>query len=45
MSKKALPVQLDEVERKKLEALASKWGLSLSGAMRRLIREFEDESD
>jgi hypothetical protein len=43
MKKKALPIQLDEVEREKLEVLASKWGLSLSGVVRRLIREYKDD--
>ncbi|AFZ01109.1 plasmid copy-number control protein [Calothrix sp. PCC 6303] len=42
MKKKAMPIQLDEIERQKLEALASKWGLSLSGVVRRLIREYSD---
>lgn len=42
MKKKALPVQLDDIERQKIEALASKWGISLSGVIRRLIREYED---
>jgi Ribbon-helix-helix protein, copG family len=42
MKKKPLPVQLDEVEREKIEALASKWGISLSGVIRRLIREYND---
>lgn len=42
MKKKALPIQLDEVERQKLEALASKWGMSMSGVVRRLIREYKD---
>jgi len=42
MSKKALQIQLDEIEREKLEALASRWGLSLAGVIRRLIREFEN---
>ena len=32
-------VRLDNAERAKLEALAAAWGLSLAGAMRRLIRE------
>ncbi len=42
MKKKSLPIQLDEVERQKLEALASKWGMSMSGVVRRLIREYKD---
>ncbi|MGB3639076.1 MAG: ribbon-helix-helix protein, CopG family [Rivularia sp. (in: cyanobacteria)] len=42
MKKKALPIQLDEVERQKLEALAFKWGMSMSGVVRRLIREYKD---
>jgi hypothetical protein len=43
MKKKALPIQLDDVEREILEALASKWGLSLAGSVRRLIRESSNE--
>jgi hypothetical protein len=42
MKKKAMPIQLDETERQKLEVLAFKWGLSLSGVVRRLIRESKD---
>jgi len=42
MSKKPLHIQIDDIERKKLEALASKWGLSLAGVVRRLVREFKD---
>jgi len=42
MSKKPLQIQLDDIEREKLESLASRWGLSLAGAIRRLIRESED---
>ena len=43
MKKKALPIQLDETERKKLEILASNWGISLSSAVRRLIREYKSQ--
>ncbi len=42
MKKKALPVQLDDIEREKIERLAVVWGLSLAGVIRRLIREKED---
>jgi len=37
--KKQLPVYLDDVEREILEKLASKWGLSFSGVLKRLLRE------
>lgn len=42
MRKKPLPVLLDDKEREILEALAEEWGLSLAGAIRRLIRESEE---
>jgi len=42
MSKKPLHIQIDDIEREKLEALASKWGLSLAGVIRRLVRESKD---
>lgn len=34
--KQPLPIYLDEYEREILEKLASKWGVSLSGAIKRL---------
>jgi hypothetical protein len=34
-------VRLDRYERKRLEAIAAAWGVSLSVALRRLIREAE----
>ncbi len=34
-----IPLRLNDEERAKLEAIAAMWGLSLSAAMRRLIRE------
>jgi hypothetical protein len=37
--KKPLPVYLDDIEREKLEKLADSWGVSLSNAIKRLIRE------
>jgi hypothetical protein len=40
--KKSLPAQFDEVERQKIEQLAVKWGISLSGAIRRIVREYQD---
>jgi hypothetical protein len=43
MKKKALPIQLDEIEREKIEALAVEWGISLSGVIRRLIREYRND--
>ncbi len=41
MSKKSLPVYLDEFERQKLEKIAASWGVSLSAAVKRLIREYK----
>ena len=35
-------ISLSDYERKRLERLASNWGVSLAGAVRRLIREAED---
>lgn len=43
MKKKSLPIQLDEIERRKLENLAADWGLSLSASIRRLIREYNHD--
>ncbi len=37
--RKSLPVDLDEAEREKLRQLATKWGLSLSAAIKKLIKE------
>lgn len=42
MKKKSLPAQFDEVERQKLEQLAVKWGISLSGTIRRIVREYQE---
>ena len=42
MKKKSLPIQLDDTERTKIEHLATNWGVSLSGAIRRLIREYKE---
>ncbi len=39
MKKKALSVYLDDVEREILEKTAERWGVSLSSAIKRLIRE------
>lgn len=40
MSKrKAVPVYLDDAEKEKLQKIADSWGVSLSGAIKRLIRE------
>jgi macrodomain Ter protein organizer (MatP/YcbG family) len=39
--KHSVPAYLDELEFEKLTSLADKWGCSLSGAIRRLIREKE----
>ncbi|MBW4689973.1 MAG: ribbon-helix-helix protein, CopG family [Komarekiella atlantica HA4396-MV6] len=37
--KSSLPIYLDEFERQKLEQIAEYWGISLSSAVKRLIRE------
>ena len=37
--KKPLPVYLDDFERTKLEQITEKWGVSLSAAIKRLIRD------
>lgn len=42
MTKKTLPIQLDDIERDKIERLAVVWGLSLAGTIRRLIREYQE---
>jgi hypothetical protein len=39
--KSSLLIRLGESERKRLETLAKKWGVSLAGAVRRLILEKE----
>jgi hypothetical protein len=39
MKKKALPIYLDDLERQILEKLSDEWGVSLSAAVKRLIRE------
>lgn len=41
--RKPLPIYLDDEERERLEALAKKWGVSLSGAVKRLIRESSND--
>jgi hypothetical protein len=41
--KRPIPVLLDSYERERLEKLAAQWGVSLAGAVRRLIRETEIE--
>jgi macrodomain Ter protein organizer (MatP/YcbG family) len=37
--KKSLPIDLNEAEQEKLRQIATKWGVSLSDAIRKLIRE------
>lgn len=39
IKKTSLPIYLDDFERQKLERIASSWGVSLSAAVKRLIRE------
>ncbi|MBS9383326.1 MAG: ribbon-helix-helix protein, CopG family [Dolichospermum sp. BR01] len=36
---KSLPVELDDTEKEKLRQLAIKWGMSLSDAIKKLIKE------
>lgn len=43
MKKKPLLIQLDDIEREKIERLAVVWGLSLAGTIRRLIRERKED--
>jgi hypothetical protein len=43
MARKPLPVYLDDVEKKILSDLAQDWGVSLSAAVKRLIREKNHE--
>jgi hypothetical protein len=45
MAKKHQAAYLDEVETEKLSRIAEYWGTSLSGAIKRLIREFKIEDD
>jgi hypothetical protein len=40
-----MQILLSGYERKRLEKVANEWGLTLAGAIRRLIREAEVESD
>jgi macrodomain Ter protein organizer (MatP/YcbG family) len=37
--RKSLPVDLDNAEREKLRQIATKWGLSLSAAIKKLIKD------
>ncbi len=41
--KHPVPAYLDDVEFKKLEAIAANWGCSMSAAIKRLIREYNIE--
>jgi hypothetical protein len=43
MKKKPLMIQLDDIEREKIERLGTVWGLSLAGTIRRLIREHKED--
>lgn len=45
MKKKAVPVYLSDYEKEKLTEIAEKWGVSLSSAIVRLIREAKDKGD
>ena len=35
--------QFDQIERQKIEQLAAKWGISLSGTIRRIVREYKED--
>jgi hypothetical protein len=37
--RKSMPVDLDDAEREKLRKIATNWGLSLSAAIKKLIRD------
>ena len=39
MARKGLLIQLDDAEKASLQAIAEDWGVSLAGAVRRLIRD------
>ena len=41
--KHPVPAYLDDVELKKLEAIAANWGCSMSAAIKRLIRECKED--
>jgi hypothetical protein len=43
MNKKPLMIQIEDIEREKIERLAIIWGLSLAGTIRRLIREYKED--
>lgn len=43
-SKKPLPVYLDETEREKVELYSERWGVSLSAAIKRMVREYDSKS-
>lgn len=43
MNKKPLMIQIEDIERDKIERLATLWGLSLAGTIRRLIREYKED--
>jgi hypothetical protein len=42
VKKKAVPVYLDDYERRLLELLASEWGCGYSAAFKRLLREKQE---
>jgi hypothetical protein len=41
--KHPIPAYLDDIELKKLTAVADKWGCSMSAAIKRLVREYNIE--
>lgn len=44
MTKKRMMIQVDEFEREKVEQLAVELGMSFSGVVRRMIREYKVEA-
>lgn len=45
MTKKPVPVYLDDQEREMLEELAKHWGCSYSAVFKRLLREGDEKLD
>jgi hypothetical protein len=41
--KHPVPAYLDDIELKKLEAIATNWGCSMSAVIKRLIREYKQD--
>jgi hypothetical protein len=39
----SLLVQLQKIDREKIERLSASWGLSLGGTIRRIIKEYKED--